>query len=144
MGDVTALALPTIREAARLVGVPPRVLKRRLLRLHERTGGVLVSFEATGREVRKWHVQPAGLMVAMREDPTITEERLAEIEARLDELETRQVALRNTLRAHRAEDRTWKRRHERIASKLSSAIDNIAEVSSLLVDHRRPSSTTPK
>jgi len=143
MGDVKALALPTIREAADMVGVKPRVLKRRLLKLHARSKNVLVSFEEDGRKVRKWHVKPAGLLLAMREDPKITDERFAEIEMRVNELETRQVALRNTLRAHRREDREWKKRHESIANKLSSALENIAEASSLLVDHRRPSSTTP-
>lgn len=142
MGD-NVTKLPTIREAAELAGIPPYTLKRRLLALHERTGRVLVSFARPGSKVRKWHVRPEGLLLAMREDPTATDEHLHQLEHKLSEFEARLVALRNAFRQHKRSDAAWKKEQDAINVRNGRIIRELAGIDSSIVKQRRTTSNTP-
>lgn len=98
--------LLSIRQAAELIGAHPKTLLRRLTRLHEQHGGVLVSFERPGAKVRKYFIQRDRLMEVWshesEEDFTDDEKDEAE-KFRIEEFEAKLLALRAAHRKTRAE-----------------------------------------
>jgi uncharacterized coiled-coil protein SlyX len=125
VGDVVKRKYLTIREAAELTGVHPVTLRRRLLHLHDVHGGVLVSFERPGARRGKYFVRRDRLMAVWasedeagrpddeRDEGAATDERVTELEHKLAEQDAKVLALRNTLRATRAELASLRRDTER-------------------------------
>lgn len=93
-------ALVGLAEYARARGVPERTMLYRLTALHQRLGGgVLKSQNPPGTKVRKWWVNPQKLERLQRElaeDAEPTEEQLGEHLLRIEALEEKLEALRQS------------------------------------------------
>jgi hypothetical protein len=128
----------SIAEAAELAQEPTWKLKRKLLALHETTGGrVLQSYQKPGKKVRKWFVSAEALLVCLRTDPKVVDAQIEAIESRLGVLESRQVALRNAHRQHRREQSDRWKKQEAVNSAVRKAISATNELLCLLpVEHR--------
>jgi len=86
-----------LAETARKAGVPERTMRRRMVALHQRLGGgVLRSYHPEGGHVRKWFVNAAALRAGIEKDPDATEVALGEHLVRIEELERRLLALRQS------------------------------------------------
>lgn len=82
---------------ARETGISERTLRRRLTALHQRLGGgVLRAYSAPGASVRKWWFNPTALQAALERDPEETEVALGEQRVRIEELEEKVNALRQS------------------------------------------------
>lgn len=122
--------LLSIPQAAALIGAHPRTLRRRLARLQDVHGDVLVSFERPGARKGKWFVRRDRLMAvwasedeAGRPDDEVDEratadERVTELEHKVAEQDAKVLALRNALRRTRAELTALRRDAERRFARL--------------------------
>lgn len=86
-----------LAETARKAGVNERTMRRRMVALHQRMGGgVLRSYHPEGGHVRKWFVNAAALRAGIEKDPDATEVALGEHLVRIEELEKKLLALRQS------------------------------------------------
>lgn len=96
----TKSQLVPLTEYAREHGVSDRTMLYRLTALHQRLGGgVLKHFSGPGKKVRKWWVNPARLARLLEgegEDVDAVEEQLGEHLLRIEALEEKVQAIRNS------------------------------------------------
>jgi hypothetical protein len=85
-----------LAETARAAGVSERTMRRRMVALHQKLdGGVLRSYNLKGK-TRKWFVNPQALLAGVEDDPDEAERGLGEHLLRIEELEKRLDALRQS------------------------------------------------
>lgn len=135
--------LLSVRQAAELVGVTPRVMRRRLRALHERyEGKLLQSFEGPGRKVRKWWIPPEVLQACLRADHDRQDAELEDLRGRVTQVEDRTLALRGAhrqLRKHVNRIDTWREGTEQAILGISKMLGLPGPMSELArVGHRRP------
>jgi len=94
---------------AREKGIPERTLRRRLTALHQQLGGgVLRSHNKPGTKVRKWFFNPLATRAGLERDPDMVELALGEHLLRLEDLEKKVMALRQSLNSVKAKQKAAK------------------------------------
>ena len=89
-----------LAEHAREIGMPERTLRRRLLALHQRMGGgVLRSYNVPGTKVGKWFFNQLVTRAVLERDPDETEVALGDHLTRIEKLENRQEAMRQSFKS---------------------------------------------
>jgi vacuolar-type H+-ATPase subunit I/STV1 len=113
-------------------------MRWRLRELNKRHGGrVLVAISATAarRQTGKWLVDTRCLAIALRADGDAEAARVEELAARIDTVEERQLAARNSYRrlrrdiSHRfANQEAWNEKHAAWRKKADLALNALREV----------------
>jgi len=97
-----------LAEAARIADVPLRRFRRRMHALNRRTRGALMKNFAKGEGAgSRWHVSAEALLHQLRSDPEIIDEKIAELERKVADHETKLTALRDSYRAFRRKAHAW-------------------------------------
>ncbi len=95
-----------LAEHAREKGISERTLRRRLTALHQRLGGgVLRAYNQEGTKVRKWFFNPAATRAGLEREPDATESALGEHLLRIEDLEKKVMALRQSLNSVKAKQK---------------------------------------
>jgi chromosome segregation ATPase len=112
-----------MREAAELARVSYKKMVRRLRVLDSRIeGGLLLSFEGKRAKRRgKLFISPDGLRAYARSDLAQGDERIAELESRLEDVVTKQLALRSSHQRLRRDFEGERRRQRTINENLAAA-----------------------
>lgn len=86
-----------LAEHARARGIPERTLRRQMTALHARLGGgVLVAYNKPGTRVRKYWLNLAAVRVGLTKQPVDTEEAIGEVLLRVEDLEKKSEAFRQS------------------------------------------------
>ncbi len=92
----------SVAEAAKLTGVHPKTMLRRLMVLNERSErSLLQSFQPAGKRVRKWFVSPEVLFACLRADESQRDTEVSDLQTRIIQVEQRTLALRTGQRVLR-------------------------------------------
>jgi hypothetical protein len=103
-----------LAEHARKIGRPERTVRRQLSALHARLGGgVLRSYNQPGTRVRKWFVNLLAVRAGLAHDRLEPEEAIGDLLLRVEDLEKKSEALRQS---HKALKRHVKEVEGRISS----------------------------